>query len=937
MNNEVTSTSKGYSSLKRHYRDDQPAKMYKRRRLSPSSASRRQCQPSFVCAHRSHSRSITPLPRRRAQATDFRQLIERQNLHDIERESQCLGRGYCGKKHFSFVIAIKTYTQKKRSSLTHDEIALLMKATKSWVITPNWSWKSLTAVIHSLTVAGAFVSPIGMTSRTARYQARLLESLLEAVTAKSANPQSLDTLGVTNTLWAAARIVGHGVKLTPLFEETVAALLPFLIDHCDQFTSQGVYNLLWALAKLVEKGMKLTPLISEAVVALSPFAGNHRPYLLAQELSAKLWAMVTLLDFGLENTTEVYLALRELIQSVGSQAALFDDDYSASMIRSLAKLLDSAPEFTLKILTAVSHLLVYLDPARLSPHDLTTTLRVFVNLLKRALPLTPELKNVLRRIVANTLKRKDSFTPVDIPILICSVVTLIKRAPASAPTLKTAAIKLLEQIVTKRYRFCSQDVIELWCSQAKLVRHYPALKPKLEKSALALLAQTEWLRFQISQLPPMFRVLSTLVRRGLLQAPHLATMVARELTVINDNKMSFGRRDVVDLFKAMSTLVKHGLPLTPDLKVTIFELLTPVNELRDDFTEQDIIKLLKSLNKLADNALQLTQRHRQTVTALLPVLGFHLQADDADGLLWPLAKLVSKGVEVTPTMEQGIRRVLSAADHHLTDLQPKQIVRIIWASASLLGQGLPLTPILKKVIVALVPRLDAPRANCSSSDVATLLWALGSLGELIECPPAVLDGLARELSSHSKLTREELYAALWGLLACAARCVDAASRETVQVTLYRLFVRVQAEPPISHLEASTMAMAAFWLDLQAPITPSYQPTISQQQSELYTQIRTAFPELRIGQKVSINQLPPVDLCLPDQATIIEVQSSHHFVGRDFSTRNGSCLLKTRLYQKLGYEVIEFPASKFDGGQQKWLEHLSPALKDKLSARVKKQF
>ena len=169
--------------------------------------------------------------------------------------------------------------------------------------------------------------------------------------------------------------------------------------------------------------------------------------------------------------------------------------------------------------------------------------------------------------------------------------------------------------------------------------------------------------------------------------------------------------------------------------------------------------------------------------------------------------------------------------------------------------------------------------------------------------------------------------ALWGLLACAAGF--ATNSETVQVTLYRLFTYAQTEPPHIHQEATTIVMAAAWLGLKSPVSPFYRPVISPEQSESYAHLRAAFPELTIRQKESINQLPPVDIYLPDLATIIEVQGSHHFVGHDFITRNGSCLLKTRLYKKLGYDVIEIPANMFGAGQQKWFEFLVPTLGGKV--------
>ena len=938
MNSEVTGTGREHSLLKRQYHDDQP-KMYKRRRLSPcsdssssastSSTSKRECWPTVAGAHATGRPlyTSTPLPERRAQTADFKQLIARQSLYNMERESQRLGWHPCGKGHFHLAIAIKKYTQRRESILTPEELFLLLQATKSWIIDHNWRWISLSTVIHSLTTAGAFVPTGNVRSTATRYQIRLLENLLNAIIAKSATQDSLDALGVTNILWALARMIDSGLRIRPLFEKVVAALLPYIAIQCDQFSPQGVSNLLWALAKLVQRGMNLTPQIKNAVLLLLPFALSQRSSFSAQEVSTELWALATLVECGLELGREVRHTLERLLLCVRTWPARFDEHKIALMIQSLAKLPLKAQGMPEETAETASMLLTHLDPASLSSNELTATLWAFVKLSEHSLPLTQKLKNVLRRMMTEILRRGDSLNQSDIPLLTRAVATLMECFASLVHTLEPLAVRLLSQIITHRCHFCSRDVIELWCSLGKLGQYCPALEPEIANSASALLPRSEWLRFQSWQIPRLFLVLATLASHDRLPAARLATVVANRLTVINSNKMSFDCQSLTDLFQAISTLVSRSLPLTPGVKVTIFELLTPVKARHDDFNEQQIIKLLRSLTTLADNGLELTQIHRQTVASLLPHVGLHPQPDNAASLLWSLARLVCKGLEMTATLELVIIKLFSSAYPHQTDFQPEQVIRMVWATAMLLEQGLPVAPIVKKVMVALVPRLDVKLINCSAHDVISLLWALGTMGELINCPPVVLNDLARELASHSKLTREELYMALWGLLACAARC--ASNSETVQVTLYRLFTYAQTEPPHIHQEATTLVMAAAWLGLKSPVSPFYRPVISPEQSESYAHLRAAFPELKIRQKESINQLPPADIYLPDLATVIEIQGSHHFVGRDFITRNGSCLLKTRLYKKLGYDVIEIPANMLGAGQQKWVELLVPTLGGKV--------
>ena len=58
----------------------------------------------------------------------------------------------------------------------------------------------------------------------------------------------------------------------------------------------------------------------------------------------------------------------------------------------------------------------------------------------------------------------------------------------------------------------------------------------------------------------------------------------------------------------------------------------------------------------------------------------------------------------------------------------------------------------------------------------------------------------------------------------------------------------------------------------------------------------------------MNGLPPVDLLFPCEKVVIEVQGAHHYIDKEKKLRNGSTILKTSTYEKLGYKVFEIPAS-----------------------------
>ncbi|UYM17683.1 hypothetical protein [Endozoicomonas euniceicola] len=78
--------------------------------------------------------------------------------------------------------------------------------------------------------------------------------------------------GVTNLLWALAKLVENGLEMQQA-HKAMTALLPQVVEVAEKkspeagFSSQAVSNLLWALAKLVENGLEM-PQANRAVTAL---------------------------------------------------------------------------------------------------------------------------------------------------------------------------------------------------------------------------------------------------------------------------------------------------------------------------------------------------------------------------------------------------------------------------------------------------------------------------------------------------------------------------------------------------------------------------------------------------------------------------------------------------------------------------------------------
>ena len=114
----------------------------------------------------------------------------------------------------------------------------------------------------------------------------------------------------------------------------------------------------------------------------------------------------------------------------------------------------------------------------------------------------------------------------------------------------------------------------------------------------------------------------------------------------------------------------------------------------------------------------------------------------------------------------------------------------------------------------------------------------------------------------------------------------------------------------SNIKASIMRLSGIWLEENLPDLPSvnYKITVSPPHRELYKILRENFPRHALEMEASVNGLPPVDLLFSHEKIVVEVQGAHHYIDKEKKLRNGSTILKTRTYEKLGYKVFEIPAS-----------------------------
>ena len=166
------------------------------------------------------------------------------------------GDRYDGRNHSQYACLIKRYASFLNRPLNPDEqsqlIPLLRQNLKpSW----SWGWRSLTTTVHSLTSAGVFTPHKLSDESVKRAQAALLSTLLAPVTIKcNQKPEAkdIDGQGITNLLWAMAKLVDNGQELTPALKEAVAAPLQHVNAQKANFRPLEIANLLWALGKLGE-------------------------------------------------------------------------------------------------------------------------------------------------------------------------------------------------------------------------------------------------------------------------------------------------------------------------------------------------------------------------------------------------------------------------------------------------------------------------------------------------------------------------------------------------------------------------------------------------------------------------------------------------------------------------------------------------------------
>ena len=438
------------------------------------------------------ARSFSHLSRRSVKPTEsFDDLIKQEKFDELVRRAHRFGDRYDGRNHSQYACSIKRYASFLNRPLNPDEqsqlIPLLRQNLKP---SRSWSWRSLTTTVHSLTSAGVFTPHKLLDESVKRAQAALLSTLLAPITIKcNQKPEAkdIDDQGITNMLWAMAKLVDNGQELTPKLKEAVAALLPHASAQKVQFIPQHVVNLLWAMAKLVDYGQERTPRLTEAVVTQLSQVNALKDQFIPQGIANLLWAIAKLVDNGQERTQVLKEAVAALLLQVKTQKDQFNPQGITNLLWAMAKLLDNGQKRTPVLDVAVAALWprVNAQKANFKPQEIANLLWAMAKLVDNGLERRSGFKEAVAALLPHVNAQKDQFTTLDIANLLWAMAKLVDIGQERTPALKKAVVALLPHVEAQKDQFTAQDIANLLWAMAKLVDNGQELTPSLKEAVAA--------------------------------------------------------------------------------------------------------------------------------------------------------------------------------------------------------------------------------------------------------------------------------------------------------------------------------------------------------------------------------------------------------------------------------------------------------------------
>ena len=559
----------------------------------------------------SGARSFSHLSRRSVKPTEsFDDLIKQEKFDELVRRAHRLGDRYDGRNHSQYTCSIKRYASFLNRPLNPDEQSQLIPLLQqNFKPSRSWSWRSLTTTVHSLTSAGVFTPHKLLDESVKHAQAALLPTLLAPITIKcNQKPEAkdIDGQGITNVLWAMAKLVENGQELTPKLKEAVVALLPHVNAQRVQFIPQHVVNLLWAMAKLVDYGQERTPRLTEAVVAQLSQVNALKDQFIPQGIANLLWAIAKLVDNGQERTPVLKEAVAALLLQVKTQKDHFNLQGISNLLWAMAKLLDNGLERTLGLKEALAALLPYVKAQgdQFSPRGVANLLWALAKLVDKGQEQTPALKEAVAALWPRVKVQKDQFTPQGVANLLWALARLVDKGQERTPVLKEAAAALWPRVNenVQKANFIPQEITNLLWAMAKLIDNGLERTPEVNKAVAALLSNVNAQKDQFITLDiaNLLWAMAKLVDSGQERTPALKEAVAALLPHVNAQKDQFTAQDIANLLWAMAKLVDNGQELTPALKEAVAAPLQHVNAQKANFSLQEIANLLWAMGKLGE-------------------------------------------------------------------------------------------------------------------------------------------------------------------------------------------------------------------------------------------------------------------------------------------------------------------------------------------------
>ncbi|UYM17701.1 DUF1601 domain-containing protein [Endozoicomonas euniceicola] len=621
--------------------------------------------------------------------------------------------------------------------------------------------------------------------------------------AEGTSPEAgFSSQGVSNLLWALAKLVENGLRMRQA-NSAVTALLPLVVQVVEQssrevveemspeagFNSQGVTNLLWALAKLVENGLEmqqahkamtaLLPQVVEVAEKKSPEAGFS-----SQAVSNLLWVLAKLVENGLE-MQQAHRAVTALLTQVVQIAegrnlrAGFCSQGVANLLWALAKLMENGlgMQQAHRAVTALLPQVVQIAEGRdlragFNPQEVANLLWALAKLMENGLEMQQAHRAVTALLpqvvqVAEGASPQAGFNPQEVANLLWALAKLMEDGLKMQQAHRAVAA-LLPQMVqmaegaSSQAGFTSQGVSNLLWALAKLVENGLEMQ-QAQRAVTALLPQVVQMSegtslragFVPQHVASLLWALAKLVENGLeMQQAQSAVTALLPLVVQMAEGASlqagFNPQTVANLLWALAKLVGSGLEMQQAHRA-VTALLPQVVQVAEgaspqaEFNSQGVTNLLWALAKLVENGLGMQQAHR-AVTALLPQVvqveegtssqaGFTSQG--VSNLLWALAKLVENGLEmqqaqraVTALLPQVVQ--MSEGTSLRAGFVPQHVASLLWALAKLVENGLEMQQ-AQSAVTALLPLVvqmaegASLQAGFNPQTVANLLWALAKL------------------------------------------------------------------------------------------------------------------------------------------------------------------------------------------------------------------